>query len=360
MREKIMKSSYPLSILDLVPLPAAPEGEESLVNGRALRNSLELAQRADALGYARYWFAEHHNMPSVASTTPELLIALAAERTQRIHLGSGGIMLPNHAPIKVAETFKMLESLYPGRIDLGLGRAPGTDPGTARALRGTRGASGDQFPAQLAELRQYGGWKNPYDPKIDPFPPGMPGHIAAVPGKAPLPPIFLLGSSDFSAVLAAQLGLGYAFAAHFSDFPPEEPLRIYREEFCPEAELSQPHAILTLSVICAETDAEAERLASSLVVAFTRLRTGQSSLLLPPEQALAYEFSPMERAVAESLRERHLIGSPTTVKPLIDALVAKTQADEVMITTFTYGHAERVRSYELLAAAFNLPCVQTT
>ena len=351
-----MKNAFSLSVLDLVPIAGDPEGGES-ASGRAIRNSLKLAQAADRLGYTRYWFAEHHNMPTVASTTPEILIALAAEKTERIRVGSGGVMLPNHAPLKVAETFKMLEALYPGRIDLGLGRAPGTDPMTARALRGARSAGGgDQFPVQLDELRDYGGsggGQGAHGPKEKQIPLGMLGHIAAVPEDAPLPPIWLLGSSDFSAVLSAQLGLGFAFAAHFSDFPPEQPMLAYRAEFRP-GPLPRPHAILTLSVICAPTDAEAERLVSSLVVAFTRLRTGQSPLLLPPEKALAYEFSPMEQAVADSLRERHIVGSPATVKPQIEALARRTQADEVMVTTFTYGHEERVRSYELLAETFAL------
>ena len=344
--------SLSLSVLDLVPLAGTTQGEDA-ASGRALRNSLELAQLADQLGYMRYWFAEHHNMPTIASTTPEIMIALAAEKTTRIHVGSGGVMLPNHTPLKVAETFKMLEALHPGRIDLGIGRAPGTDPATALALRGSHDAMGaDRFPAQLMELLEFGG-QGALPQRVERGAPAM-AKIAAIPQDVPLPPIWLLGSSGFSAQLAARLGTGFGFAAHFSDFPPEAPMRAYREQFLAQGYLARPHAILTLSVICAPTDEEAEQLASSLFVAFARLRTGQQSLLLPPQEALSYEFSPFESAVVDSIRGQHIIGAAATVKPRIEELVARTAADEVMITTFTYGHAERMRSYELLAEAFSL------
>jgi luciferase family oxidoreductase group 1 len=344
--------SLPLSVLDLVPLAGTPNSEGAVSSGQALRNSLELAQLADRLGYTRYWFAEHHNLPTVASTTPEVMIALAAEKTSCIRVGSGGVMLPNHAPLKVAETFKMLEALHPGRIDLGIGRAPGTDQATARALRGSREALGaHQFPDQLMDLLEFGGQDPPQREAQRVAPTAT---IAAIPQDVPLPPIWLLGSSDFSAHLAALLGMGFGFAAHFSDFPPEGPMLAYREEFSPRGSLAHPHAILTLSVVCAPTDEEAERIASSLLVAFARLRTGQRSVLLPPQEALAYEFSPMERAAVESIRGQHIIGAPATVKPRIDEMVQRTAADEVMVTTFTYGHAERMRSYELLAEAFAL------
>jgi luciferase family oxidoreductase group 1 len=335
-------TTVPLSVLDLIPLAGGAS------SGQALRNSLDLARLADRLGYHRYWFAEHHNMATVVSTTPEIMIALAAETTTRLRVGSGGVMLPNHAPLKVAETFKMLEALHPGRIDLGIGRAPGTDPASALALRGSRGAlRADDFPERLAELTALGRGSIPSD---------LPNAaVTAMPTDAPLPPVWLLGSSDFSARLAAALGMGFAFAAHFSDYPPEIPMRAYREGFTSGGALPRPHAILTVSVICAETDAAAERLAASPIVAFVRLRTGQKPELLPPDEALAYPFTPMERAVAESLRPLHIIGAPATVKRRIDELVARTQADEVMITTFTHGHPERLRSYELVAEAFGLP-----
>lgn len=332
--------NIPLSVLDLVPLP------DGFSSGEALRNSLELARLADRLGYTRYWFAEHHNMPTVVSTTPEILIALAAEQTERIRVGSGGVMLPNHAPLKVAESYKMLAALHPGRIDLGIGRAPGTDTATAVALRGSRQAAmADDFLDKLGALEAFGGDGMGVQNSA--------ATVAAMPPDAPLPGIWLLGSSDYSARLAAQIGVGYAFAAHFSDFPPEFPLHAYREEFVPGA-LERPHAILTLSVTCADTDAEAERLASSLLVAFTRLRTGQKSILLPPDEARAYPFTPHELAVAESIRPQQIIGSPATVEKRIRNLVERTGADEVMITTFTHGHKERLHSYELLAQAFAL------
>ncbi len=340
----------PLSILDLVPVAGTPDHRSS--SGEAIRHSLELVQHADRLGYTRYWFAEHHNMPTIASTTPEILIALASERTARIRVGSGGVMLPNHASLQVAETFKMLESLYPGRIDLGIGRAPGTDTATALALRGSRSAlSANDFPEQLVELLEYGGRGAPSRQAARAT---LPESVAAMPPDVSLPPIWLLGSSDFSAQLAALLGTGFGFAAHFSEYPPEGPMLAYREQFSPGPDLARPHAILTLSVICAPTQEEAERLVSSLLVAFARLRTGQTALLLPPEEALTYHFSPLESAVVESIRDRHIVGTPEKVKAQIESLVARTQADEVMISTFLYGHRERMQSFELLAHAFDL------
>ena len=337
-----------LSVLDLVPLAGTAE-KAGAHSSQAIRNSLELVRLADRLGYTRYWFAEHHNMPTIASTTPEILIALAGEETSRIRVGSGGVMLPNHTSLKVAETFKMLEALHPGRIDLGIGRAPGTDQATALALRGSREALGaEDFPQQLVDLLEYGG-------RGAPSRLAQPRSVVAIPQDVPLPPIWLLGSSDFSAHLAALLGTGYGFAAHFSDFPPEASMRAYRENFAAGGEFARPHAILTLSVICAPTHEEAERLLSSLLVAFARLRTGQPSLLLPPKEALAYRFTPAEYAIVASMRDRHIVGTPETVKSRIEELVQRTQADEVMVSTFIYGHTERMRSYALLAAAFALP-----
>lgn len=342
--------ALPLSVLDLAPVTGA--GDDPNRSRQALRNSLELVQHADRLGYTRYWFAEHHNMATIASTTPEILIALAGERTARIRVGSGGVMLPNHSALQVAETFKMLEALHPGRIDLGIGRAPGTDPATAAALRGGRAAlNADDFPQQLVDLLEYGGRGAPSRQAARA---AQTGTVHAMPPGVDLPPIWLLGSSDFSAQLAALLGTGFGFAAHFSELPPEAPMRLYRAQFTPGPDLAQPHAILTLSVICAPTEEEAERLVSSLFVAFARLRTGQSALLLPPEEALAYRFSPMETAVVESIRGRHIVGTPESVKRRIEQLVERTQADEVMVSTFIYGHGERLRSYELLAEAFAL------
>ena len=341
--------NLPLSVLDLVPVTGAAGRADS---GQAIRHSLDLVQHADRLGYTRYWFAEHHNMPTIASTTPEILIALAGERTTRIHVGSGGVMLPNHSALQVAETFKMLEALHPGRIDLGIGRAPGTDSATALALRGSREAlSANDFPQQLVDLLEYGGRGAPSRQAART---ATAHSVAAMPPDVTLPPIWLLGSSDFSADMAALLGTGFGFAAHFSEFPPEGPMLAYRRQFSPGPDLAQPHAILTLSVVCAPTQEEAEHLLSSLLVAFARLRTGQTSLLLPPEEAVAYRFSPMESAVVESIRGRHIVGTPARVKERIEALAARTQADEVMLSTFIYGHEDRMRSYALIAKEFGL------
>lgn len=329
--------SLPLSVLDLIPW------SEGVSSGESMRRSLELARRADALGYTRLWYAEHHNLPNILSTTPEIAIALAAQATSRIRLGSGGVMLPNHAPLKVAETYKMLEALFPGRIDLGIGRAPGTDPGAARALGR---ASGDAFPEKLAELMAFG---------RNQFPEGHPYRaVSAAPEDVPLPPIYLLGSSGFSAEMAAMLGVGYGFAAHFSDYPAVLPMRAYRDGFAAVAERAKPHAILTLSVICQDTAEEAERQAASFLVAVAQNLTGKKVHLPPPEEAASYQFSWAEQSVVATFKERLIAGTPEVVKARIDAEVAITGADEVMIATTTYGEAARLRSYELLAEAYGL------
>ncbi len=325
----------PLSVLDLVPLP------KGVASGDAIRRSVELAQHVERLGYRRVWYAEHHNMPTIASTTPEIMIALSANATSTIHVGSGGVMLPNHAPLKVAETYKMLESLYPGRIDLGIGRAPGTDPASATALRGSREALwAEDFPQRLGELIAFG--EGPLAVM------GRP--VTAMPTDAPLPDLFLLGSSDFSAHLSASMGVGFAFAAHFSDMEPMGPMLAYRDEFRPGA-LDKPHAILAVQAIVADSEVEAMRLATSVLVSFARLRTGQRALLLPPEEAMEYPFNPQELAVAVSIRDRLVTGTPDTVRERIETLAARTKADEVMVTTMIHGHEARLRSYALLAGA---------
>ncbi|RYG38335.1 LLM class flavin-dependent oxidoreductase [bacterium] len=328
--------SFPLSVLDLVPLP------QGVSAGNAIRNSLELARLADRLGYRRVWYAEHHNMATIASTTPEIMIALAGEATTKIRVGSGGIMLPNHSSLKVAESFKMLEALHPNRVDLGIGRAPGTDPVTAIALRGSRQAVvEDNFPTQMADLLHLNEG-------------ALPGNVSAIPAGVPLPNIFLLGSSDYSAHMSAALGLGFGFAAHFSDFPPEGPMLAYRREFMGD----KPHAILTVSAITADTDEEAERLLSSVLVSFARLRTGQKPMLLPPEEALVYPFNLREQSVVDAIRDRQIVGTPEKVKATIEELAHRTKADEVMVTTMIHSHAARMRSYELLAGAFGLAGAQ--
>jgi luciferase family oxidoreductase group 1 len=327
-----------LSALDLVPV------SEGMTSGGAVQHSLTLARELDRLGYHRVWYAEHHNMPAIASTTPATLIALAAQQTERIRVGSGGVMLPNHAPLQVAETFKLLESVYPGRIDLGIGRAPGTDQVTALALRRSREALlANDFPDQLAELMDFGAGLQRNHPFVG---------VTAYPEDCPLPPIVLLGSSDFSSALAAKLGLGFGFAAHFSPDRPDLPMLAYRREFQPSEHLAAPHAILTLSVICAETTEEAERLASSMQLSWVRLRSGRPSKIPSPETAMSYPYSDQENAVAHGYRQLQIVGTPPEVRERIETLVRRTQADEVMVTTVTHDPAARLRSYQLLAAAF--------
>jgi luciferase family oxidoreductase group 1 len=334
-------TALPLSALDLVPAVAGA------TSGEALRASLALARRLDALGYARVWYAEHHNMPMIASTTPALMIALAGEVTTRLRVGAGGVMLPNHASLQVAESYKMLEALHPGRVDLGIGRAPGTDPRTAFALRRARELlDAEDFPAQLAELMAYG---------PNSIPPGHRLHgVRAMPEDVPLPPIWLLGSSDYSARMAAILGLGFGFAAHFSPTAPEGPMLDYRAEFEAAGHARPPHAILAVAVICAETAAEAERLAAPMQLAWVRLRSGRIEKLPTIEEALAYAYSPMEQLVVESYRELLITGDPATVKARIEEIATRTRADEVMISTIVPDYAARERSYALVAEAFGL------
>lgn len=334
--------AVPLSVLDLSPVGSGSN------SGEALRNTLDLARLADRLGYTRYWLAEHHNMPGVASSAPEILIGHVAGETTSIRVGSGGIMLPNHTPLKVVETFRVLEALHPGRIDLGIGRAPGTDQVTALALRRSRDALGaEDFPAQLAELLAFATGR---------FPDGHPFQsVTAVPSDVALPPVWLLGSSGYSAQAAAALGLGFAFAHHISPHGAEEAMRAYRESFSPGAQLQHPKTILAVSVICADTDARAEELAASLDLAFLRLRSGRPGLLPSPAEALAYPYTPAERAKMRAYRAHRLAGGPSTVRAQLSELAARTEADEVMITTMIHGHAERLRSYELLAELFELP-----
>lgn len=327
-----------LSALDLVPVA------EGVTSGQAIRHSLALAQELDRLGYQRLWYAEHHNMPAIASTTPATMIALAAQQTRSLRIGSGGVMLPNHAPLQVAETFKMLEALHPGRIDLGIGRAPGTDQVTALALRRSREALlANDFPEKLEELRDFGSGLQRSHPFVG---------VTAYPEDVPLPPIWLLGSSDFSAALAAKLGLGFAFAAHFSPDRPDLPMLAYRREFRASEGLEAPHAILAVSVICAETEAEATRLASSMQLSWVRLRSGRPSKIPSPETALAYPYSEQEAAVAQAYRHLQIVGTPATVRERIESLAKRTQADEIMVTTVTHDPAARIRSYQLLSAAF--------
>jgi len=328
--------SFQLSVLDLVPVPAGTSAPE------ALRRVLDLARLAERLGYVRYWFAEHHSMPSVASSAPEVLIGHVASATTTLRVGAGGIMLPNHTPLKVAETFRTLEALHPGRIDLGLGRAPGSDANASRALRA---ANGDQFPALLSELLAFTGQL--------PFPEQHPyRQVQAIPDEAALPPIYLLGSSGASAQWAGASGMGYSFASHFSPTPAGPALRAYRQSFQPSASFAQPHAILGVAVVCADTDAEADHLATTMDLAWLRIRRGEFKPLPSPEEARAYRYSAMEREAVQEYRSRTVIGSPRTVRAGIEQLVAESGANEVMVVSNLYDHAARLHSYALLAEVF--------
>jgi luciferase family oxidoreductase group 1 len=321
--------STPFSVLDL-----APVGTGSTV-GQALRNSLDLARHIERLGYRRHWVAEHHNMPGIASSAPAVLIAHLASVTTTLRVGSGGVMLPNHQPLVVAEQFGMLEALHPGRIDLGIGRAPGTDQITARALRRSFDPAADDLPAQLQELLAF-------------FSGAVP-RITAVPGAGNRPEIWLLGSSDFSARLAAELGLPFSFAHHFMPQNTVPALEIYRRHFTPSATLAEPYAMVGVAVVCAETDEQARWLHGPAKLSFLRLRTGRPSTFPSPEEADAFEYSPEERAFVVSWTESHVVGSPTAVRAGLLELQQRTVADELILTTNVYDHADRLRSYELVA-----------
>jgi luciferase family oxidoreductase group 1 len=330
-----------LSVLDLSPIASGSTSSD------ALRNTIDLAQLADRLGYTRYWLAEHHNMPAIASSAPEIMIGQVARATSRIRVGSGGIMLPNHAPLKVAEWFRTLEALFPGRIDLGLGRAPGTDAATARALRGMRAdLRAENFPAQLDELFRFcgGGF-----PASHPF-----ASVTAMPQDVPLPPVWLLGSSDYSAQLAGQLGLPFAFASHFSPLDPALAVGAYRDSFRPSVHMEQPRAIVAASVVCAETDAEAAFQAGSFHLYWLRFRRGEPGPLPSPEEAAAYGIAENALALATAGRSSLMVGAADSVKAAILNLADRTGTDEVMITSWIYSHEKRRRSYELLAEAFGI------
>lgn len=332
-----MKHPIPLSVLDLAPVGTGSTPSQ------ALRNTVELARLADRLGYTRVWFAEHHNLPSVASSSPEVLIEHVASATQKIRVGSGGVMLPNHVPLRVAEAFHTLEALHPGRIDLGIGRAPGTDPVTSQALRPF---DAEQFPSQIMELLSLSRGDLPEE---HPF-----RTVRAVPDDVELPPIWLLGSSGATAAFAGSLGMGYSFARHFSPSPPGPALRAYREAFKPSKQFPEPHVILGVSVVCAETDERAEHLAWTLDLSWLRLRTGRLGPLPSPEEAIAYPYTPYEREIVRSNRELHFIGSPSTVREQIETLVEKNPVEEIMISSMIHNPEERLRSYELMAEAFGL------
>lgn len=330
----------PLSVLDLTPVS---EGSDAV---QALRNSIDLAQQAEALGYHRYWLAEHHNTPGMASSAPEVLIGQIAARTRSIRVGSGGIMLPNHSSLRVAETFRVLEALHPGRIDLGIGRAPGTDGVTAAALRRTDGAvAPDDFPGQMYELLGYAG---------EGFPAGHPfSRVHAEPRDVPLPPLWLLGSSEYGAHAAATLGTGFAFARYLNPRNAPAICAAYRAGFTPSARRDRPHLILALSVICAGDEEEARAHAMSGALALVRMRQGRPAPLPSPEAAAAHRFTPEEQDQVRRYLRAQVLGAPREVVSQIADLVAECGADEVMVMTGVHDHAARVESYRLLARAWH-------
>jgi luciferase family oxidoreductase group 1 len=313
---------------------------------QALRHSLELAKRTEQLGYNRYWVAEHHNMPGIASSAPAVLVSHLAMATSTLRVGSGGVMLPNHPPLVVAEQFGMLEALHPGRIDLGIGRAPGTDGATARALRRSEGPlSADDFPHQLIELVRY--FNRPVEGQPTP-------RVSAIPAPGNRPPVWLLGSSGYSAQLAGMLGLPFAFAHHFSAENTLPALRLYRENFRPSAELERPYAMVTAGVICADSDEKAEWIAGPTALSFLLLRAGRPGPLPSPEEAAAYPYTPLDHEIIKARASTHIVGGPETVRAGVNQLLAETAADELMITTMVHDHGDRMRSYELCAELFGL------
>jgi luciferase family oxidoreductase group 1 len=335
--------SVPVSVLDLCPVPT---GEPA---GEALRRSVDLARHAERWGFTRYWVAEHHNMPGIASSAPAVLAGQIASATSSIRVGSGGVMLPNHAPLTVAEQFGMLEAMYPGRIDLGIGRAPGTDRATARALRRhPEGLPPADYAAQVAELRAYFADVATRPAQDDPGG-RTAGRIRAIPAEGNEPAVWLLGSTGYSAEMAGLLGLPFAFAYHFSAANARPALALYRRSFRPSATLAEPYCLISVTVLCAP-DAEAARWRhGSLRLSMLRLRAGRPSTLPSPEEAAGRSYSAAELAVIAEASASHVVGDPATVIETLEELVASTGADELMVTTSTFAHADRLASYELLA-----------
>ena len=322
----------PFSVLDLAPVT---EGSDTT---QAFRNTLDLAQHAERLGYQRYWLAEHHNMPGIASAATAVLIGHVAGGTSTIRVGAGGIMLPNHAPLQVAEQFGTLASLYPRRIDLGLGRAPGTDQPTAKALR-RYFDSADAFPHDVVELLGY-------------FEPAKPGQqVRAVPGAGIEVPVWLLGSSLFSATLSAQLGLPFAFASHFAPDAMDEALALYRRDFRPSARLQQPYAMLGINVVAADSDVEARRLFTTQQQSFINLRRGRPGLIPPPIDDIESYWTPPEKLGVERALACAVVGAADTVQDGIEAFIARHKPDELLITANVFEHAARRHSFEIAAAA---------
>lgn len=325
-------NQIPLSILDLAPIKEGSDASE------AFKESVTLAQHAEEWGFNRYWLAEHHNMPGIASSATSVLIGHIAGNTKKIRVGAGGIMLPNHATLVVAEQFGTLESLYPGRIDLGLGRAPGTDQATAYALRRTLNMSVEDFPMQVNELQDY-------------FSDEPVSHVRAVPGQGLDIPIWLLGSSDFSARLAAEKGLPFSFASHFAPAYLDIALDLYRKQFKPSEQLEKPYAMIGVNVIAADTDEKAAYIATSHQQQFLNLRRGKQTKLLPPVESMDDIWSPMEKeAVLQSLDpETTIIGSKETVRQKLTQIQERTKADEIIISSQIYHLKDRLRSYEIVS-----------
>ncbi len=329
--------TLPLSILDLAPVAEGTSTPE------ALRQIVDLAKLGDTLGYTRLWYAEHHGMPSIASSSPEVLIATAAANTTRIRVGSGGVMLPNHVPLRVVETYRTLNGLNPGRIDLGIGRAGGSDGRTLSALRSF---GGEHFSEEFSEMLAFesGGF-----PAGHPFQP-----VRVVPENVQLPPIYLLGSSGASAQAAGELGVGYSFAAHFSATPPAPAFAAYRAAFQPSAAFAKPHAILAVSALTAPTDDEARFLSGSQALSWALFHSGEIRKLVPPEEAAAHQFTPQQQTIVDKQSKLWIVGAPAAVKAEIERQADAAGADEVMVTTTMWSHELRLRSYRLLAEAFGL------
>ena len=325
----------PLSVLDLSPIT---EGSDA---GKSLRNSAELARHVERLGYKRFWMAEHHSMPGIASAATAVALAFVGSQTSTIRIGAGGVMLPNHAPLTIAEQFGTLESLFPRRIDLGLGRAPGTDQAAAHAMRRTLASHANQFPNDVVELQGYFR--------------GNTGPVRAIPGEGLDIPIWILGSSLFGAQLAAMLGLPYAFASHFAPQMMTEAIELYREKFKPSEQLAEPYVMLGFNAIVADTDDEAELLATSVQQAFVSLRTGHPIQLPPPKAGYADELPLEARAILRSVLSASAIGSPEKARRQLDEFVDRTKPDELMVTAQVYDHAARLHSYELLWQAVSQP-----
>ena len=321
----------PLSVLDLVPVISGKTPADSF------KNTLDLAQNAERFGYKRYWMAEHHNMAGIASSATSILISHVAGGTSKIRVGSGGIMLPNHAPLVIAEQFGTLESLFPGRIDLGLGRAPGTDQLTAMALRRNLEGAGEDFAQNLSELREYLSADN------------AGARVRAIPGEGLDIPIWLLGSSTYSAQLAGMLGLPFSFASHFAPNLLFTALQVYRESFRPSKVLEEPYAMACVNVIAADTDEEAQRIATSLYMAFLNIIKGTRTTLQPPVSNMDMYWNEAERYAAQQMLSYTFVGSAQTVKAKMQAFADDTRVDEIMAAGMIYDHDTRVKSYKILS-----------